>query len=263
MDMTLEELGFGIPEEGIPDEKHGPLTGFTYALTSHGMMMGSGSSRTRELEWKQDGTVELEDRYSGGGTRTVERYAVSPETARKIPDLVNGKKLAALSQMDIRLPLVYDCFTSATIGMTFDDRPVGGAPYVRRSLYCGAAGMVFGPIEDEIRGILEELEETGELLFSEEKKTEGGLPGFMGPGGSLLLTPGTGTPEATPPAGSAPPEAEWNFGCGKTGNTGKFCPECGSPRPQEETGGWTCSSCGTAGNLGKFCSECGSRKPAD
>ena len=39
--------------------------------------------------------------------------------------------------------------------------------------------------------------------------------------------------------------------CGAV-NTGKFCSECGSPRP---TGKWTCS-CGAV-NTGKFCAECG------
>ena len=46
--------------------------------------------------------------------------------------------------------------------------------------------------------------------------------------------------------------------CGKLA-TGKFCPECGSPKP-EAAAGWTCS-CGTV-NKGKFCSNCGSPKPA-
>ena len=39
--------------------------------------------------------------------------------------------------------------------------------------------------------------------------------------------------------------------------TGKFCPECGSPKPVDSS--WTCS-CGTV-NTGKFCSNCGSPKP--
>lgn len=48
----------------------------------------------------------------------------------------------------------------------------------------------------------------------------------------------------------------WTCKCGKV-NTGKFCEECGSKKPQEE--GWTCS-CGTV-NKGKFCMECGKKKP--
>ena len=50
----------------------------------------------------------------------------------------------------------------------------------------------------------------------------------------------------------AAPSGDWTCGCGKV-NQGKFCSECGSPRPA--AGPWTCS-CGTV-NTGKFCSECG------
>lgn len=44
-------------------------------------------------------------------------------------------------------------------------------------------------------------------------------------------------------------------GCG-TSNTGKFCGECGHPRPDIT---WTCV-CGNS-NTGKFCSECGKPRP--
>ena len=47
--------------------------------------------------------------------------------------------------------------------------------------------------------------------------------------------------------------------CGQTGNTGKFCSNCGAPKPEE--GGWTCAKCGQTGNTGKFCSNCGAAKP--
>ena len=58
---------------------------------------------------------------------------------------------------------------------------------------------------------------------------------------------------------AAPASDSWICFCGKT-NTGKFCAECGSPKPADNDG-WTCS-CG-ATNKGKFCSECGKPKPAD
>ena len=51
----------------------------------------------------------------------------------------------------------------------------------------------------------------------------------------------------------------WICECGKS-NTGKFCIECGKPKPQPVLG-WTCS-CGTV-NKGKFCMECGAKKPAE
>ena len=47
--------------------------------------------------------------------------------------------------------------------------------------------------------------------------------------------------------------------CGKAGNTGKFCSECGAKKPEERKG-WKCPSCGAV-NKGKCCSECGAKKP--
>ena len=64
------------------------------------------------------------------------------------------------------------------------------------------------------------------------------------------------TPAPAPaPAPAAP--SGWVFSCGATA-TGKFCPECGKPKPAAD--GWTCS-CGAV-NKGKFCAECGAKKPA-
>lgn len=64
-----------------------------------------------------------------------------------------------------------------------------------------------------------------------------------------------------PECGSKKPEAKkagsWKCVCGATA-TGKFCPECGTKKPEE---GWKCA-CGQV-NKGKFCPECGARKPAD
>ena len=55
----------------------------------------------------------------------------------------------------------------------------------------------------------------------------------------------------------APSAGTWKCSCGHE-NTGKFCAECGQPKPADpET--WTCK-CGTV-NTGKFCQECGQPKP--
>ena len=63
-----------------------------------------------------------------------------------------------------------------------------------------------------------------------------------------------------PAAGAAFAAGGWNCDCGKTGNTGKFCAECGKPKPVPAASGtWKCS-CGTE-NTGKFCAECGKPKP--
>ena len=64
---------------------------------------------------------------------------------------------------------------------------------------------------------------------------------------------------AAQPAQQAAPANGWTCACGHSGNTGKFCAECGQPKPAP-AGEWK-SACGAV-NTGKFCSECGSPKPA-
>lgn len=75
-----------------------------------------------------------------------------------------------------------------------------------------------------------------------------GMPGNGVPGNGM---PGNGVPGSAAASGAAAAGA-WTCSCGAV-NQGKFCSECGSPRPAD--GPWTCS-CGNL-NQGKFCSECG------
>ena len=96
----------------------------------------------------------------------------------------------------------------------------------------------------------------------------GAMMGFMGmnmaqqAGGmnaAQLFQMGQQQPAAPAPAPvPAAPAGGWKCSCGAVA-TGKFCTECGAPKPAAK--GWKCS-CGAV-NKGKFCPECGSRKPAD
>ena len=52
----------------------------------------------------------------------------------------------------------------------------------------------------------------------------------------------------------------WTCECG-TSNSGKFCANCGKPKPvPQNNGAWTCE-CGSSNN-GKFCANCGKPRPA-
>ena len=61
--------------------------------------------------------------------------------------------------------------------------------------------------------------------------------------------------DAKKPAGDS-----WSCKCGAT-VSGKFCSECGSPKPAP-AGAWVCPSCGKSVS-GKFCSECGAKRPEE
>ena len=114
---------------------------------------------------------------------------------------------------------------------------------------------------------------TADAMQTAAGNTAGAMTGFMGMG--MVGMGGQGgfgaaqnmfnmgaqqqqAAQAQQPAPAAPAQDGWKCSCGAT-VAGKFCPECGSPKPAD-TEGWTCS-CGTV-NKGKFCAECGKPKPA-
>ncbi|MEE0435724.1 MAG: SPFH domain-containing protein [Peptococcaceae bacterium] len=91
----------------------------------------------------------------------------------------------------------------------------------------------------------------------------GAIGAFMGMG----MAQNAGGAQATNLFGMAPQQTPANNGgwtcanCGQTGNTGKFCTNCGAANPANAAAsGWTCPNCGTV-NTGKFCAECGTAKP--
>ena len=65
-----------------------------------------------------------------------------------------------------------------------------------------------------------------------------------------------------PECGSKKPEpvapAGWNCTCGASNITSKFCPECGAKKPAPAT--WDCG-CGNSGITARFCPECGTKRP--
>ena len=65
---------------------------------------------------------------------------------------------------------------------------------------------------------------------------------------------------AAQPQQTAQSQEGWTYSCGKTGNTGKFCSNCGSPRPSAPKK-IRCDKCGWEPTPGmptpKFCPECG------
>ncbi len=104
----------------------------------------------------------------------------------------------------------------------------------------------------------------GDAMKTAAGNSAGAMTGFMGMGMAQGMGGNNtaaqlfqmGQQQPTRPA--APSANSWKCACGATA-TGKFCQECGSPRPEPAVG-WKCS-CGAV-NQGRFCSECGKRKPA-
>lgn len=61
--------------------------------------------------------------------------------------------------------------------------------------------------------------------------------------------------------GMQPDSQGWDCKCGEKGITRKFCPECGTKRPEPvKPDTWDCS-CGEKQITSKFCPECGAKRP--
>ena len=107
---------------------------------------------------------------------------------------------------------------------------------------------------------------TGDAMKTAAGNPNGAVGAFMGMGmaggmagaqmGNLYQQ---GAQQQAAQAQAAPAAAGWTCSCGQTGNTGKFCANCGKPAPAPANE-WTCE-CG-ARNTGKFCSNCGKPAPA-
>ena len=107
---------------------------------------------------------------------------------------------------------------------------------------------------------------TGDAMKTAAANPNGAVGAFMGmgmAGGMAGAQMGTlyqqGAQQQAAQAQAAPAVQGWTCSCGQTGNTGKFCANCGKPAPAPANE-WTCE-CGTK-NTGKFCSNCGKPAPA-
>ena len=103
-----------------------------------------------------------------------------------------------------------------------------------------------------------------DAMKSAASNSAGAMTGFMGMGMAMnngnamnvqnLFTMGQQQAQQQQVAQSA--ANSWRCSCGAMA-TGKFCSECGAPRPVDDR--WMCS-CGTM-NKGKFCQNCGAKNP--
>ncbi|MBR4556441.1 MAG: hypothetical protein IKO15_03075 [Clostridiales bacterium] len=284
-------------------EPHGPLRSVCYSLFSHGMMAGTSSSSSYTLDWNEDGSIIYRTTTMFSGKYIETKYKIKPETAQKMSGFVEEHKIAALSKLEVETPVMFDNFTSSTISVTYDDTSVGGEYRNGYTLSCGPAKMTFKSLEKDMEALFKEIEESGERIKNETQENQTPFPGFMGMNQMMNMIDMQGQPghlergvemmglvPCDPDAGKVNQDTmeKWTCKCGVE-NTGKFCCECGEPKPLKpdlwicscghentgkfcmncgnpksvasEDGTWVCSQCNTSGNRGNFCAGCGYPKP--
>lgn len=257
---AMEDVEKLIPKasaEGVEDVPHGPLKCFTYSRVSHGMMMGTSSGVSETVDWYADGTVTLSRRSYGGGKADVTRYDVTPEAAGKLKAYVADSRLEAFSRVELPPGMMgMDSVVTASFGLKFDDSSLGGSSSETVDINCGMSGMFYRDIEKAVSAILEECVNTGRQAMTYTEDIGGGILADMV---KKMENPARGRAAAP----SRPKENRgpvWKCSiCGNMDNWGKFCTNCGEPRPAPS--GWACHSCGYMENTGKFCANCGARRP--
>lgn len=185
-----------------------------------------------------DLTEELNRQLSvkWAGTRGIEVVSLSmnaPTMPQEMRDKINSAQMdVAYKNADMRMARTSSAMAEAMVAAANNS-----AGSDRGTMGMGMAMMMGGM--------------AGNML--------GGSPNamFQNTGNQGMQQPMQQSAPQMRPAAQTAPVLGWTCKCGSADNRGKFCQECGSPKPAEA--GWTCS-CGTV-NQGKFCCNCGSKKP--
>lgn len=209
------------------------------------------------------------------------RYSALPAHAEEIADELNevlSKKWRDLRGIEVVSFGVSSVKASEEDERYIRDQQALATPNARAAFMTGATGTAMQNAASNEAGAMTGFMGMGmaanqgvnmmNAINQQMYPPQGGYPG--GPGGYPSgpqgyppqggYVPHQGYPQQPAPQAPTAPAAGWTCACG-TVNQGKFCSECGQPKPEpkaERT--WTCS-CGTV-NQGKFCSECGQPKPA-
>lgn len=202
-----------------------------------------------------DLTEELNRQLSEkwGETRGIEVVSLNmnaPTMAQEMRDKINEAQMdVAYMNADMRMARASKASSQAMI-----DAANNSAGSERGTMGMGMAMMLGGEIGNMLAG-------NGRNPMYQNA---GGYGGQQNGQGQYMQQNGQGqymgqNPQGQyrQPAGAAAPELGWKCKCGYADNKGRFCAECGSPKPVDA--GWTCS-CGGV-NQGRFCTSCGSRKP--
>ncbi|MBR6157609.1 MAG: zinc ribbon domain-containing protein [Lachnospiraceae bacterium] len=227
--------------EDLTPEEHGPVIGISSSYSSHGMTANSGISGSETVQWQEDGSVIIEETDCRYGKKTYEKHIAGTEAAEALREFIKNNRIAEMEQIkNIEMPAsmrMTDYSASSYITFTFDD---GGIKVTRR-LDCGSWWDVQRKAISRIRDLISDCITTGKCV----EKTESQYDPNIGMIGLMELMASQPKPDA------------WKCSCGFEENTGRFCMNCGSPKP---AGSWKCAKCGTE-NKGKFCENCGNKRP--
>lgn len=228
-------------------EKHGNVTEVCWESSSMGMAFNSNTRHSVRIFTCSDENHEsvqyivTADKESGCDEVTRELKAVN-DPLRKIKELVDRENLAAWNRLRNESANIMRCTdysSSSSLTISFDDPGPNGYYAFNVRIDPGAAYYHGGgSVMDELKAILDEAVE--KAVPTKVHTTP--FTGFMG---LFDMKPRKQTaPVPVKPAGNP-----WMCPNCNRENTGKFCPDCGTPCK-------ICQICGCY-TYSRFCPECG------
>ena len=231
-------------------EKHGPVVAVETSSFSSGMMYNSNVWYRQLIEKIADkeGFVRVTlRRQQGNLPEQTDTKEVASDILDKVQEISDKENLPVwhYTAIDPSIPpevVVMDYSASSNINVYYDDTLITGAPKIKRTIGESACKMGGKEVDKAISELIKEcVAASGANIEVSTANpylapaTQGGMPvtpsavnGFMGMGMFMSMNQAKRTP--APDTSEPAPSGPWDCPCGKTGNTGKFCPECGNPR---------------------------------
>ena len=239
-------------------EEHGPVVAIEMGSTSHGMMYNSNQSVTQIIEKvqvKEDTVLVTVKKQAGNKPEATGSGETASDIFSKIQEISDKENLPGWNYacVDPSIPvdrsmMPMDFSSNSWLNIYYDDSLISGCSRVKRTIGEKACSMGGADVYEALRElIIECIAKSGvsvempQLTLSDMSN---GMPltanpnpapnQFMGWGmaafAAMPQTPDTAAKTQEDKAGQANPEGTWDCKCGAKNLTGKFCPECGTPR---------------------------------
>ncbi len=209
-------------------------------------------------------TTETEIAKREAERRVIEAQAEAQ--AQRMQGLTEAEVMKAkgYSQKDVLQADVQKAYAEGIGNMGPDVSGGGGSSVVSDMLGLGIGMAAAQTIAPQIGNMFSGMNPQGDSSSNGADNTQQNAPaGWECPNCGCKNI----TSRFCPDCGSKKPEPKaaggWDCpNCGCKNINSKFCPDCGSKKP-ENNAGWICPECGTKDITSKFCPNCGSKKPEE
>ena len=231
-------------------EIHGPVVAVKTSHYTSGMMYNSNVTTTKKIEKIEGkrGTVLVTiTRKAGDLPEETDSKEIESDIFEKIQEISDKENLACwhYACIDPSIPvdrsmIPLDFSSNFSFSVFYDDSLITGCPSVMRTIGESACKLGGSEVSDAVCELINEcVNASGAKIESPTVNPyiaaaykNGEIPSqnaFIGLGMAMGTTPPV--PDTSAGSSTLNPDGTWGCSCGTKGLTGKFCSECGSPRP--------------------------------